>query len=260
MEMFRKPSIGGLDSAWFARWWKVVAPAGEGGGVVARLNRGGARSSSKNVTARAACCCVRCRSTPPGAPTCSTCLPLRPSLTNWSTTWRGRARPTTTSTPANRCAYRLPREATRVGLTLQAPSDKEPKPLVFEEGDKEGTYAAKVVEQARGPLLLHEGMRETGIWKLTVPKPAGTPGGTQTVYYAVQPDARKADLTPLNKADRDKVGKYVKFGYENDAATLLENLSKESQRQEFWWWFLLGVIALLCSEVWFTRRLVKSRA
>ena len=260
LEMFRKPSIGGLDSAWFARWWKVVAPSGEGGGVVARLNRSEAPFlvEKRHGEGRVLLCTV------PLDTSWRTNLFDLPAFTPFAhelVYYLAGARAADYNLdPGQPLRYRLPREATRVGLTLQAPSDKQPKPLVFEEGDKEGTYAARVIEQAQGPLLIHEGMRETGIWKLTVPRPAGAPGGTQTVYYAVQPDTREADLTPLNKADRDKVGKYMKFAYENDADKLLESLSKESRRQEFWWWFLLGVIALLCGEVWFTRRLVKSRA
>ena len=32
-----------------------------------------------------------------------------------------------------------------------------------------------------------------------------------------------------------------------------------SPRQELWWCFMAGVVVLLCSEVWLTRRIVKGR-
>src|SRR5262249_5763000 len=149
--------------------------------------------------------------------------------------------------------YSLPRDATVEGLTLQAPSDKEPKPLVPGAEEEDNVYAARLTELAQGVLLVHEGMRETGVWRLTAAE-------GQTVYYAVQPDPREADLTPVSEADREKVAKFLPFAYEDNAEVLLEGLSEEGRRQEFWRWFLLGVIALLCGEVWFTRRLVKARA
>jgi hypothetical protein len=96
-------------------------------------------------------------------------------------------------------------------------------------------------------------MRDTGVWRLSTPD-------RQTVYYVVQPDPREADLTPFNDKDREAVGKHLPFSYQNDAAGLIAGLSKESRRQEFWWWFLLGLVGLLCVEVWFTRRIVKNRA
>ena len=49
-----------------------------------------------------------------------------------------------------------------------------------------------------------------------------------------------------------------------DKLTYAANLASlrpiENNPQPFWWWFLIGVILLLCSEVWFTRKIVKSRA
>src|SRR5205085_2708583 len=81
--------------------------------------------------------------------------------------------------------------------------------------------------QAQGPLLIHEGLTETGVWKLTTPD-------RETVYYVVQPDAREADLTPFDDADREKVGKFLPFAYENDVDDLVKGLSQDSKRQYFW--------------------------
>ena len=47
--------------------------------------------------------------------------------------------------------------------------------------------------------------------------------------------------------------------YQNDRAQLAEEWISEQHRQELWCWLLLGLIALLCGEVWLTRRIVKNR-
>ena len=107
--------------------------------------------------------------------------------------------------------------------------------------------------QAQGPLIIHEGLFETGTWRLTT-------GNGDTVHYVVQPDPREADLAPVDDEDRKKVGEFVAFRYENDPDKLLTSLLSESRRTEFWWWLLLGVVLLLCGEVWLTRRIVKNRA
>jgi hypothetical protein len=113
-------------------------------------------------------------------------------------------------------------------------------------------YTATVAGEAQGPLLVHQGMNEPGVWKLTT-------DGRKTAWYVVQSDPRETDLTPYNDEDREKVGKLVSFVYQNDADELVRGLTREDQPQYFWWWFLLGVIALLCGEVWMTRRIVKGR-
>jgi hypothetical protein len=47
--------------------------------------------------------------------------------------------------------------------------------------------------------------------------------------------------------------------YENDRTELAAQWVSENHRHEVWWWLFLGVIGLLCAEVWMTRRLVKNR-
>ena len=362
LQIFRKVNIfGNLDGAWFARWWRVKEPVGQGTGtVVARLNRGDAPFLvEKRVGDGRVLLCT---------------VPLDDS---WRTNVFRESVPAFTPfahqliaylagsraadfnlDPGQPLRYRLAREADPRGLTLQAPSDRRPRPLVpvATEGvspaetyyrilvpcrpeqdadvreiltrdideqtgltlhalfslpaehedrveviadvftarrddrsleklaerlrgepgvsaviwERSAVYRATVVEQAQGRLLIHKGMRETGVWRLTLPTPPNTSSAEgkdapakedrQTVYYVVQPDPDESDLTPLDKKDRDAVAHLVKCTYENEARDVLRGLSKQSQREEFWSWFLLGVVALLCSEVWFTRRVVKNRA
>jgi hypothetical protein len=112
-------------------------------------------------------------------------------------------------------------------------------------------YPAQVVRQSRGALLVYEGTCETGVYRLRTRE-----GGT--IYYVVQPDARESDLTPCTEEERARVAQILPVRYEADRSTMAQTWVSEGHRQEFWWWLLLGVIALLCAEVWMTRRLVKN--
>jgi len=47
--------------------------------------------------------------------------------------------------------------------------------------------------------------------------------------------------------------------YANEREEFAEEWVSEHHRMELWWWLLLGLIALLCGEVWLTRRIVKNR-
>ena len=75
----------------------------------------------------------------------------------------------------------------------------------------------------------------------------------------MQPDHQESDLTAFNDADRKKVVQQVPMRYEDDREKIVVELAVPDQRQELWRWFLLGVIGLLCGEVWLTRRIVKNR-
>jgi hypothetical protein len=51
----------------------------------------------------------------------------------------------------------------------------------------------------------------------------------------------------------------VPLKYDDDPDSSAPEAERPESRREVWWWCLLGVIALLCGEVWMTRRLVKAR-
>jgi hypothetical protein len=136
--------------------------------------------------------------------------------------------------------------------TLQTPLG-ETKPLGTNSADT-NAFLAAVDRLPQGAMLRIEGMRETGVYHLQTPE-----GGT--IYYVVRSkNAEESDLTPCNDDDRAKVAKLIPgMKYQNDREPLAEEWVSESQRQELWWWLLLGLIALLCGEVWMTRRIVKNR-
>ncbi len=147
--------------------------------------------------------------------------------------------------------YRIETDAAAGGFTLTPPFG-EAKPL--HTGDPSpDAYPAQLVRQAHGQSLVYSATRETGVYKLQ------TPGGTK-IFYVVQPDARESNLAPTTEADRERVNKLIPMAYQvvgTDTATTQVTLAPA--RQEFWWLLLIGVIVLLCSEVWMTRRMVKNR-
>jgi hypothetical protein len=79
----------------------------------------------------------------------------------------------------------------------------------------------------------------------------------------VQPDHRESDLTPANAENRqkvaDKLSGVLPLQYQNEQRPVARAMVEASETQELWWWFLVGVILLLCGEVWMTRRMVKGR-
>jgi hypothetical protein len=126
------------------------------------------------------------------------------------------------------------------------------KPL---SGERQPLAPFAVVDrQPQGAMVRIDGLRETGVYRLY------TPEGS-VVYYVVRPRrAEESDLTPCSDEDRAKVAQLVPgLTYPNDRAPLAEEWIRADHRQELWAWLLLGVIALLCGEVWLTRRIVKNR-
>ncbi|HWY87192.1 MAG TPA: VWA domain-containing protein [Gemmataceae bacterium] len=76
-------------------------------------------------------------------------------------------------------------------------------------------------------------------------------------YFVVHGDARESDLTPCTEEDRQKVARWLPAIYGLETRT--GDIPNEDTRQDLWWLFLLGVIVLLCGEVWWTRRMVRRR-
>ena len=105
-----------------------------------------------------------------------------------------------------------------------------------------------------GPMLRIDGMRETGVYRLHTAE-------NNTIYYVVHPNTvGESELTPCNEEERAQVAKLVPgLRYVNNHEQIDQEWISEHHRQELWSWLLLGLIALLCGEVWLTRRLVKNR-
>lgn len=127
------------------------------------------------------------------------------------------------------------------------------KPLTTNPADK-NAYLAAVDRLPRGAMLRIDGIRETGVYRLT------TPEGS-VLYYVVRPQmSEESDLTPCSDDDRAKVAeRFPGLKYQNERGQETEEWISDNTRQELWWCFLVGLIALLCGEVWLTRRIVKNR-
>jgi hypothetical protein len=154
--------------------------------------------------------------------------------------------------PGQPLRYRLDRPRALEQYKLQTPLGAA-EPLGTDPTDKNALFAT-VERLPHGALLRIEGTHATGVYRLLTPE-------GNTIPYVVRPQsAAESDLTPCSDEDRAKVAERVAgMRYVNDHAQLSAEWVRTAQRQELWWWLLLGVIALLCSEVWLTRRIVKRR-
>jgi hypothetical protein len=77
--------------------------------------------------------------------------------------------------------------------------------------------------------------------------------------FVTPPDLRESDLTRCNDDDWRKVRDRLPVAWHADSPDKDSLAPETEQREELWWLFLLGVVGLLCMEVWMTRRLVRVR-
>jgi hypothetical protein len=74
----------------------------------------------------------------------------------------------------------------------------------------------------------------------------------------VQADPQESDLTPCSDEERRQVADLLSLRYLQEAR-LPHDAEAAGRTQEVWWVFLLGVIGLLCCELWLTRRMALAR-
>lgn len=119
--------------------------------------------------------------------------------------------------------------------------------------------------------LHHESLRDTGVYRVQPARYVVNEKGEARLqpvegdqgYYVMQPDARESDLTPATEEDRrkvaDRLAGAVPLQYQDDLRPVADAMVESSATQDLWWWFMIGVVLLLCAEVWMTRRMVKGR-
>ena len=232
LELFREVQSAGLGDARFPRWWKVNTSGVGGSGVpVALLTNNDPFLVERSYRGGRVLLCT---------------VPLDNS-------WRTNLPDLPAFAPlAHELVYYLA-GARSAEFNLQPgqplryrpAGDEPPGRVVFQppEGDPQPRTAE------RWPLVV-EDAREPGVYRLH--------SGGRVTYYVVQPDHRESDLTPCTEADREKVGKLLPLSYENNFEKLIGEVSHRSEDLELWRWFMVGVVMLLCCEVWFTRRIVKN--
>jgi hypothetical protein len=256
LNLFRDAANGGLNDAQFPRWWKLTTAGHNAAGVeIASLRS--ATADFPFLVERAyragpvLLCSVPLDNT---WGTNLTGLPAFVPLAHELVYYLASARSTEFNLQAGQpLRHRVETDAQLDNYTLEPPNG-EAKPLRTAEPTPPDGYPAQLVRLARGASLVYQATRETGVYKLQTPE-------NTTVYYVVQPDTRESNLAPTTEADRAAVANLMKLTYAAQLpdATATSNGGLAPGRQEFWWLLLIGVIVLLCSEVWMTRRMVKNR-
>jgi hypothetical protein len=253
LELFRGAPAGGLADARFPRWWKLTTPGRNAPGVpVAALRSATAEYpflvERSFKAGRVLVCAVPLDNTwGTNLPDLPAFVPLAHELVYYLA---GARAAEYNLQPGQPLRWRVETDAPPDAYTLRPPTGPA-KPLAA--GAPTGAaYPAQLVRQPRGALLVYDGTRETGVYRLTTP-------GKETIHYVVQSDARESDLTPCDDDDRRRVKELLPVQYENDRAKMTAALATASTKQEFWWLLLLGVIALLCAEIVLTRWMAKGR-
>lgn len=253
LEMFRNLKIGGLDTAWFGRWWRLTPVKSDDTVIISRLTRDEVPFliEKKYGEGRVIVCATPLdNSWRTNLTDLVSYVPLLQELTYYLGVMR---RGEMNVALDRQLLYRIPADASNEGYQLQGPLDPKPKPLTPGAIDVPEVYSARIVQYPHYNVLVHEGLNEPGVWKLITPD-------KQTVHYVVQGDLREFDLTPMGKEDKEKLREIVPVSFEDKPELLYEKLPEKNDFQEFWWILLLGVVVLLCGEVWFTRKIVRGRA
>jgi hypothetical protein len=261
LELFRTTPAGGLDTARFPKWWRLSTPGRSAAGVPVAVLRS-PNTDIPFLVERAWQAGRVIVSAVPFDASWGTNLPDLPAfvpLAHELIYYLAGARASEFNLQAGQpLRLRLDSDGPLEGYFLTPPSG-ETKPLATASADP-ATYPAQLVRQARGSVLFCENTRETGVYRIQ--KPDG-----DTVYYVVQPDGQESDLTPCSDEDRDRVAKVFNplsleqppLRYATERAQILSAPESTEAKQEVWWCFLLGLIGLLCTEVWMTRRMVMRR-
>lgn len=81
----------------------------------------------------------------------------------------------------------------------------------------------------------------------------------QTIPAVVQAEADESALVYMQEEDRHKLQKLLPLQFTDDPAAIGQAVVAPEHRENLWWLLMLGVIGLLCAEIWLTRRMVRDR-
>lgn len=232
VELFRDTPFGGLADARFPRHWKVATSRAATSNAIAMLT--GAEPLLVERTYKTGRVIL---STAPLDNSWRTNLTDSPSfvpLMHELVYYLAGARSGENNlTPGQPIRFRPPDGSTS-GVAVVQPPDGDPKAL-----------------QVNSWPLVYEGTREPGVYTVTT-------AGERVNYFVVQADARESELAPANDDDRKKVAAFVpNMTYAADAGEVTEALTSGSATKELWLIAVVGVMALLLSEVWMTRRMAR---
>ena len=128
-------------------------------------------------------------------------------------------------------------------LPVETPGGQRTRAVVI-PGDGEGSARARLDDET-----------EAGIYRLLLPDP---PGGS--VYAAVAADAHESDMTPLDPAEAAHLAQGWLLEFATGPEPLEARLAAPSPdgKHEIWRILVLAALAVLCVEVFLTRRIVRA--
>jgi hypothetical protein len=251
LELFRDAPTGGLAGARFRRWWKVHSPNGS---AAARLdNRDPLLMEKAYKGGRVLLCTVPLdNSWDSNLPELPAFVVLAHELVNFL----ANVRAADFNVPAGQpLRYPLGRGRSANLLTVEPPTGGK------QVLDLRRTSAAQLVEQDGQTFVAFEDTANPGVYRLGEGVWPFRGGAT---YFIARPDPQDAEresaLTPCDDAGWRAVREHLPMNYVAERDPLRTALGQELYRQELWWWFLIGVVLLLCGELWMTRRMVRRRA
>jgi hypothetical protein len=236
LELFREEPNCTLGKARFPRWWRVATPGKAAGVPRALLTNSDPLLVEKTYKGgRVLLCTVPLdRSWGANLPSIWEYPVLAHELFYYLADARSADRNVPPGQPLRYRPERTVPDETPPPMVLYPPEGK-PEPLTVENWP-----------------LVYKNPRETGVYRLEVDK-------GPSIYFVVQADHRESDVTTSSEEDRKTVSTLLPMTYQNERQPVAAALAESSATQELWWWFLIGVVLLLCGEVWMTRRMVKGR-
>jgi hypothetical protein len=235
VELFRETTVGGLADARFPRRWKVSTHGALMTTAIAMLT-----GSEPLLLERPYKSGRLILSTVPLDNTWRTNLTDMPAfvpLVHELVYYLAGARSSEVNlTPGEPIRFR-PSDESAAGVVLLQPPDGE----------------AKTINVKSWPFV-YEDTREPGVYTITT-------SGNRVQYFVVQPDSRESELGGCTQEDRNKVAAFVpNLAYAENAEEVTDALTKGSATKELWLIAVIGVIVLLLSEIWLTRRMVMAKA
>jgi hypothetical protein len=161
--------------------------------------------------------------------------------------------------PGQPLRFRLEGESWNA-LTLQRP-EEEPLPMVFDNlaqgagrpsTPRSGAHRGQLLQTPSTTVASYSGTDSVGIYRLRTEE-------KKTYYYTGQADAEESNLSPCTAEDWKNIAELVPMTYLTDRDARNSPLAAELHTEELWWWLMLGLIGLLCAELWMTRRIVRGR-
>lgn len=247
LEVLKSATIGGLGDARFPKWWTLTTPGQHAAGSpVGLLQIAGAKTPflvERSVGSGRVLLSAVPMDNSWGSNLIE--LPAFVPLAHELIYYLAGARSSEFNLPAGQpIRYRI--DGPLDGWRLAAPH-AAPYPLTLVPGQA----SSVLVHHTASGSIIYDGARTSGVYVLLSPEDRPT-------YFVVPADPAEADLTPLSEEDRQKLTKLLGLQFD-DGEQILAADGQATERQELWLAVLIGVISLLCVEVWMTRRLVQKR-